>query len=133
MSAIDIKAQDTEGAADSPSQEPKQAFRKERLIFVGLWLLAATLVLIAAYLGWRVYSIAAASTEVTSPNSQAVEIQTQETNAIVLPEFEAGGSLQAITRLARPHTIIPSRQRQEVISYTVGSGDAVFGIAHPAS
>lgn len=129
MSAIDIKAQDTEGTADSQGQAPKQAFRKERLILVGLWLLAAILVFIAAYLGWQIYGTASASAGVTSPNPQGVDLQTQETGTIVIPEFEVEGSLRAIPREARLHTIIPSRQRQEVISYTVGSGDAVFGIA----
>ncbi len=38
-------------------------------------------------------------------------------------------ALPGVSRLASPHTNIPSRPRQEIIKYTVQSGDSVFGIA----
>ena len=38
-------------------------------------------------------------------------------------------SFAGIPRLAQVHTTIPSRPRQEVITYTVVSGDTIFGIA----
>ena len=34
-----------------------------------------------------------------------------------------------LTRRVNPHTLIPSRARQEVITYTVRSGDTLFGIS----
>ena len=34
-----------------------------------------------------------------------------------------------LTRRVNPHTLIPSRPRQEVITYTVRSGDTLFGIS----
>lgn len=34
-----------------------------------------------------------------------------------------------ILRLALPHTNVPTRPRQEIVTYTVQSGDSVFGIA----
>lgn len=34
-----------------------------------------------------------------------------------------------VSRLAEPHTNVPTRPRQEVITYTVQDGDSVFGIA----
>ena len=34
-----------------------------------------------------------------------------------------------VSRLAEPHTNVPTRPRQEVVTYTVQEGDSVFGIA----
>ncbi|RJP46299.1 MAG: M23 family metallopeptidase [Anaerolineaceae bacterium] len=38
-------------------------------------------------------------------------------------------AVPGVSRLADPHTNVPSRPRQEIIKYTVQSGDSVFGIA----
>lgn len=38
-------------------------------------------------------------------------------------------ALPGLSRQASPHTNIPSRPRQEIVKYTVQSGDSVFGIA----
>ena len=43
------------------------------------------------------------------------------------PPIEA--ALPGVLRLALPHTNVPTRPRQELITYTVESGDSVFGIA----
>jgi murein DD-endopeptidase MepM/ murein hydrolase activator NlpD len=114
---------------DANVHKTKLASRSERLVIGGVWLLAVILVSIAAYLGWRVGTSQAASPEIPEQNSQVVDLPTSQDSPIVLPEFETGFALQSISRLAEPHTIIPSRPRQEVITYTVSSGDAVFGIA----
>lgn len=51
--------------------------------------------------------------------------------APVLPEYTVPESNQvsSIHRLIEPNTIIPSRPRVGVITYTVQTGDSVFGIA----
>jgi len=46
--------------------------------------------------------------------------------AYTSPEFSEVSSVQ---RMIQPYTIIPSRPRVEVISYTVQTGDSVFGVA----
>ena len=48
-----------------------------------------------------------------------------------LPEFAIPGSEQvtSVHRSIEPYTIIPSRPRVDVITYTVQTGDSVFGIA----
>jgi murein DD-endopeptidase MepM/ murein hydrolase activator NlpD len=38
-------------------------------------------------------------------------------------------ALPGVSRLAMPHTNVPTRPRQEIVKYTVQSGDSVFGIA----
>jgi LysM repeat protein len=118
MSALDAHAQKTKGSS-----------RLERLVIAGVWLLAVTLVVIAGYLGWRVGNTKAAPPDLQVQDSQTVDLPNQQDVPVNLPEFETGLSHQSISRLAEPHTIIPSRPRQEVISYTVDVGDAIFGIS----
>ena len=45
-----------------------------------------------------------------------------------LPSSDTGSDT-AVARLAQPHTIIPVRPRQEVITYTVQAGDTIQAIA----
>ncbi len=51
--------------------------------------------------------------------------------APILPEFEGpeSGHITSVQRSIKPYTIIPSRPRVDVITYTVQTGDSVFGIA----
>lgn len=48
--------------------------------------------------------------------------------AIPVPTAEATDSA-LVSRLADPHTLIPSRGRAEILTYTVQPGDTLFGIA----
>lgn len=43
--------------------------------------------------------------------------------------FLVGSDTEILQRLAQPHTVIPKRQRLEIITYTVQPGDTVQGIA----
>jgi len=45
-----------------------------------------------------------------------------------LPQFAPDTSLSGIPRRARLHTDVPSRPREQIIKYTVKSGDTLFGI-----
>jgi len=49
----------------------------------------------------------------------------------VLPEYSAPelAQVSSVQRVVEPYTIIPSRPRVDVITYTVQTGDSVFGIA----
>jgi murein DD-endopeptidase MepM/ murein hydrolase activator NlpD len=48
---------------------------------------------------------------------------------LVLPEFQQDQAMIALERFTELHTDVPSRPRQEVITYTVEIGDTLFGIA----
>jgi murein DD-endopeptidase MepM/ murein hydrolase activator NlpD len=52
-------------------------------------------------------------------------------SAPVLPEYSLpeSGKVSSVHRVVQPYTIIPSRPRVDVITYTVKTGDSVFGIA----
>jgi murein DD-endopeptidase MepM/ murein hydrolase activator NlpD len=114
---------------DVNAHKKMRASRLERLVVGVTWMLAATLVLLAVYLGWRVRNTKAAPLEIQEPILQVDEISVEQLGPLDLPEFQLELAPLSISRLAEPHTIIPSRPRQEVISYTVNPGDAVFGIA----
>jgi murein DD-endopeptidase MepM/ murein hydrolase activator NlpD len=67
---------------------------------------------------------------------QLPELETQPTPrstsaAPVLPNYSEPESLQisSVQRIVQPYTNIPSRPRVDVITYTVQTGDSVFGIA----
>jgi LysM repeat protein len=70
---------------------------------------------------------AAAARELQSieklPQAGLVEI------SLSLPVLVPTPTLDAIRRFINPNTIIPTRPREETITYTVGVGDSVFGIA----
>lgn len=61
---------------------------------------------------------------------EALTNQSSEDQDVALPVFNPDGTFHlGIPRLAMLHTTIPSRARVDVLTYTVKSGDTVFGIA----
>lgn len=103
--------------------------KAERLILAGSWLMAASLVLLAFYLGWRAKSTAAASLSSPEPIPSVVSDQPVVREEAVLPGVNIHSSPRTISRRVAMHTIIPNRPREEVIEYTVAMGDSVFAIA----
>jgi murein DD-endopeptidase MepM/ murein hydrolase activator NlpD len=63
------------------------------------------------------------------------QLQSSATNGVGLPGIlmtpgvEERMPVPPLTRHINPHTLIPRRPRQEVITYTVRSGDTLFGIS----
>lgn len=102
----------------------------ERMVLWGAWLVALSMVLCAVYLGWRVRRAAAAPIPPATQEVSAAAIATPvpRTEAS-LPSVVQDNTIQAVSRMVELHTIIPDRPRQEVITYTVEIGDAVFSIA----
>ena len=60
-------------------------------------------------------------------NAQA-PTPTAQPPAFVIPRSTA--HINGITRLAQLHTLLPSRPRYDVITYTALDGDTIFGIAY---
>jgi len=65
------------------------------------------------------------STETPAPNAQPASV-TPAARSAKLPAMQFPAR---IARAAIPHTIIPDRPRLEIITYTVQSGDTIFGMA----
>lgn len=126
-----------EGQSQAIERLPADKRKSDRLIFGGAWLFALSLVLLALYLGWRVRTTSAAplpssSNTAAQGKAQAMGMDVppaSDTSNISLPAFSQDVTVEAVVRHIDVHTIIPTRPREEVITYTVGKGDSVFGIA----
>ena len=103
--------------------------KSDRFIVTGFWLIAASLVLLVVYLGWRVKGTAAATPIPTIEEVRASPTISAENLAAEMPAFELSSKLHFIRRETTINTIIPSRPREEAVEYTVEKGDSVFGIA----
>jgi LysM repeat protein len=80
----------------------------------------------AVYLGWRVTSVQAIVLDIANP---VATVEEPRDIKVSLPEFSEVSELAGILPEIDPHTTIPTRPRDEVIDYTVDTGDSVFGIA----
>jgi murein DD-endopeptidase MepM/ murein hydrolase activator NlpD len=103
--------------------------KSERFIVTGLWLIAASLVLLVVYLGWRVKGTAAATPVPSIETVMATPTISPEVLAAQIPDFKQSSTTQFIQRNTTLNTIIPNRPREEAVEYTVEKGDSVFGIA----
>lgn len=73
-----------------------------------------------------------AAAELAPPPTATPAIEAAATPAAQVSELAApppAAESVEITRQIDPHTTIPTRPRQEVVTYTVQSGDSLFGIA----
>jgi LysM repeat protein len=103
--------------------------KSERFIVTGLWLIAASLVLLVVYLGWHVKGTAAATPVPSIETVMATPTISPEVLAAEIPDFQQSNTSQFIQRNIMLNTIIPNRSREETVEYTVEKGDSVFGIA----
>jgi hypothetical protein len=108
----------------------------DKVLILGAWLVALSLVFLAGYLSYRLLtplttSAVALSSSSTQELGNPVEHSASLLNrvSVNLPAFEPDHQVQAIRRQASLLTIIPTRPREDVISYTVKSGDSIFSIA----
>ena len=115
--------------SDNPT--PASDFR-DSWLYWGAWAFALGVIALAGYLGWRAWRDPLIDTESAFAAIQPVSPETVEQNSpdlISLPALPNTENIEAIFRRVDLHTVIPARSRQEVITYTVDTGDAVFGIA----
>jgi murein DD-endopeptidase MepM/ murein hydrolase activator NlpD len=117
--------------AKSQIPENRVTLEPNYYTLAGAWMLAFSLVLVAAYLGWRVRSTQAA-TSVPLPTAAVInQVLLQNSNPVQadLPSYDQPSSAEGIFRRTSMHTNIPTRPRTKTIEYTVVTGDSVFGIA----
>jgi murein DD-endopeptidase MepM/ murein hydrolase activator NlpD len=106
----------------------------ESILVLGAWLFALSLILLAGYLGYRLLSplttsaVALSSSGASSESKMTASLPLNQP-PVDLPAFDPGNHIQAVSRQASLLTIIPTRPREDVISYTVKSGDSIFSIA----
>jgi LysM repeat protein len=116
---------------DSKPNTARVSHQPSGLLLIGTWMVALSLVLLAAYLGWRVQTTQAASYETVDTSTTQAMISPIESNPGIseLPDYLTGNLPGGITRRTSLHTNIPTRSRTKVVDYTVTTGDSVFGIA----
>jgi LysM repeat protein len=116
---------------DSKPNTARVSHQPSGLLLIGTWMVALSLVLLAAYLGWRVQTTQAASDETVDTSTTQAMISPIESNPGIseLPDYLTGNLPGGITRRTSLHTNIPTRSRTKVVDYTVTTGDSVFGIA----
>ncbi len=106
----------------------------ETVYRVGTALLTVALILLAV-VGMRLFILHFQHADTAPPKvaALAAEAPTQTPTAVPvdMPSFiiDTTPNQQGIFRLALLHTIIPSRPRTDIITYTIQTGDTIFGIA----
>jgi LysM repeat protein len=117
--------------ASKQPASPKDTREPNSLVLAGVWMLALSLVLLAGYVGWRVQSTQAAPKEGSPTFASQPQVLTSASSlgSAVLPTFLNVLPDQGVIRRTALHTNIPTRERTDVIEYTVTTGDSVFGIA----
>jgi len=99
------------------------------------WLITFGFVVTAGWLAWerwqnsRAIQPSLVTQVVSSPTATVASSGNSNEQVDALPGFQGGHRLEAIPRRVSLFTNIPNRPRQEVLDYTVQSGDSVFGIA----
>jgi murein DD-endopeptidase MepM/ murein hydrolase activator NlpD len=103
---------------------------------VGLYLLAVILVIVVAYLGWQRIHLgegigqSKANTVLTGGLALYPTTNPSEDGSPTLLPYTTPSSLdEGIQPLINPKTFIPTRPREDVITYTVELGDNLFAIA----
>jgi len=114
---------------------PTESNKAGHILSLGAWLVAAGLVILAAYMAWRLFSgqsinpISAASPEPAKTVKRVLPLISASNKIKKLPAYAPVDNTDSIPRLLSPHTLIPNRPRQEVIQYEVQQGDSVFEVA----
>jgi len=130
------------GAGTPPPQspiqdlsQPRKPFKPDQLVTLGAWLIALSMVMLTAYLGLRARASSAnfsASSQSSSPfafaSAPAAPTRGPQDD-VTLPTLQTDEPYLAVARLTNFHTLIPTRPRLDVITYTVDKGDSVFAIA----
>ena len=97
------------------------------------WVIAAGLIIFTCYLGWKKWSESS-----IQPVNHGMEMDSQPIPTEILqsskpfealPKFQNNQTENSIPRVASLKTDIQNWQKQEMVEYSVGLGDSIFGIA----
>ena len=104
---------------------PKSGF----IVSIAAWIVALSLVLFAAYLGWQMLP-GKTTLPVQNASVQTIAFLEKPVDPMVsLPKYTHAKPASALLRKVMPLTVIPSRPSLEIKSYTVELGDSLFEIA----
>jgi murein DD-endopeptidase MepM/ murein hydrolase activator NlpD len=110
--------------------------RADKLIVGGAWLIALSMVFLVIHLAYQLNSPSAAANAQdiqivhTSTPTLTVKVNAPANAPVVdLPDFQPALAVESVNRQINLHTVMATRPRLEVVTYTVVAGDSVFGIA----
>jgi murein DD-endopeptidase MepM/ murein hydrolase activator NlpD len=114
---------------NNPENQPQKPPFFQRIILIGMWITAISLVLFAVYVGWHVQTTKAASVEPQTKSVVITATPPDDSEPVAMADYASNTTSKGIRRRTTLQTIIPNRPRQEIVKYSVDSGDSVFGIA----
>ena len=97
-----------------------------KMISIAFWGLASFMIALLVFVTIQFFK---PNQTTWSSTTDFVLAESSEEGSASLPNFEASDKDYALIRMANPVTIIPTRARTEATTYTIESGDSVFGIA----
>jgi murein DD-endopeptidase MepM/ murein hydrolase activator NlpD len=131
----DPQSNPTNSIDENSPQQAAKILESHRLR-VGFYLLAAILVVIAAYLLWQRIRVKESLNSSKSNTGQDGGLALSPTtnpsenvSPVLLPYTTPSSLEKGIQLLLDPKTYIPTRPREDVITYTVQLGDNLFAIA----
>jgi murein DD-endopeptidase MepM/ murein hydrolase activator NlpD len=101
----------------------------EIAIKVGTGLLLVVLLVLVIWVMDRFYLRGNQVASASISSAETTLVATQSEPQFSAPSYQAAVLANGILRAANIHTLIPTRPRTEVTTYTVQTGDNVFGIA----
>ncbi len=101
----------------------------EIAIKVGTGLLLVVLLVLVIWVMDRFYLRGNQVVSANITSAQTTQVATQSEPQVSVPSYNSAALANGILRVADIHTIIPSRPRTEVTTYTVQPGDSLFAIA----
>jgi murein DD-endopeptidase MepM/ murein hydrolase activator NlpD len=125
------------GEKPAPTDKPEQRNKGELLQQIGINMLMVGLLALLAYLAWQRFApqpVEAGSNPIESvsePVSEPADPAPADGIALALAplELSEADASSGVLRHTNLETIIPTRPRVDVITYTVKSGDTLFTIA----
>jgi hypothetical protein len=122
---------------DEPSPQQAGKIVESPQLRVGLYLLAAILVVIVAYLLWQRIRLGESIGQSKANAEQVGGLApyptinpSKDVSAMLLPYTTPSGLDEGIQLRINLKTFIPTRPREDVITYTVELGDKLFAIAN---
>ncbi|MDX9849296.1 MAG: M23 family metallopeptidase [Anaerolineaceae bacterium] len=107
-------------------EEITQRKDTNKIISITFWGLASGMVALLVFVAIQFFKPAQTTwTPVTNDNSTSPSVSAPA----ALPDFKSDDNDFSLIRYANPVTIIPTRARTDATTYTIETGDSVFGIA----
>lgn len=108
------------------TEDKNETTNTNRIISIAFWGLASIMIALLIFVAVQFFK---PSQSTWTPDLDTANAESMESVPASLPNYQSVDDDFAVIRLANPITIIPTRARTEATTYTIQTGDSVFGIA----